>query len=67
MQGDVLWPLEGTAAIGWCPEQESNLHGAFAPRDFTLPRRFPPGADYLFTPMGCRALVGEGYCWDSPR
>jgi len=54
-------------SCGWCPEQDSNLHGAFAPRDFTLPREFPPGADYLFTRMGCRALFGEGYCWDSPR
>ncbi len=33
-----------------CPERGSNPHEAYASKDFTRVRRFPPGADYLFTP-----------------
>src|SRR5262249_55062360 len=50
-----------------CPERGSNPHEAFASEDFTRVRRFPSGADYLFTRVGCRALVGGDYRWGSPR
>jgi hypothetical protein len=50
-----------------CPERGSNPHEALASENFTRVRKFPSGADYLITHVGCRALVGGDYRWGSPR
>ena len=43
-----------------CPERGSNPHEAFASKDFTRIRKFPSGADYLFTEPSARSALLNG-------